>query len=160
MLKSLYLFPSLILTVLDSFILKTMTTRAAFRILLKGGEIAVSAYQGGKGYMLYIITIYNYSKSQGGKHPATGGGEMPPCAPHPPKYNPDNNQRFGFVCTLLQIQHCRNTPLMKLLPLMIQPVSLDIALSLRKVSTHLRNTFIPSVRFENYNSFSAFQSFT
>ena len=36
------------------------------------------------------------------------------------------------------------------------PVSLDIALSLRKVSTDLRNAFIPSVRFENFNSFLGF----
>ena len=34
------------------------TCRAAFRILLKGGKIAVTSYQGGgKRYMLYI-TIY------------------------------------------------------------------------------------------------------
>ena len=40
------------------------------------------------------------------------------------------------------------------------PVSLDIALSLCKVSMHLGKAFIPSVRFENFNFFSAFQSFT
>ena len=40
------------------------------------------------------------------------------------------------------------------------PVSLDIALSLCKVSTHLGKAFIPSVRFENFNFFLAFQSFT
>ena len=35
------------------------------------------------------------------------------------------------------------------------PVSLGIALSLSKVSTHLGRAFIPSVRFENFNFFSA-----
>ena len=36
------------------------------------------------------------------------------------------------------------------------PVSLGIALSLCKVSTHLGRAFIPSVRFENFNFFLAF----
>ena len=36
------------------------------------------------------------------------------------------------------------------------PVSLDIALSLREVSTHLTSAFIPSERFENFNSFGGF----
>ena len=36
------------------------------------------------------------------------------------------------------------------------PVSLDIGLSLRKVSTHLRKAFIPSVRFENLHLFFGF----
>ena len=39
------------------------------------------------------------------------------------------------------------------------PVSLDIALSLHEVSTYLTNDFIPSERFEIFNSSSVVQSF-
>ena len=38
------------------------------------------------------------------------------------------------------------------------PVSLDIALSLCKVSKHLGKAFIPSVRFENFNFFRLFRA--
>ena len=39
------------------------------------------------------------------------------------------------------------------------PISLDIALSLHEVSTHLTNDFIPSEQFEIFNSSSVVQSF-
>ena len=39
------------------------------------------------------------------------------------------------------------------------PVSLDIALLLREVLTHLTSAFTPSEHFENFNSSLAFQSF-
>ena len=58
--------------------------RAAFRILLKGGsKIAVSAYQGGKRYMLYITIYIKMKCSRGVQNPqgGGGGGRMPP----PPK---------------------------------------------------------------------------
>ena len=65
--------------------LATTTIRAAFRILLKGGKIAVSAYRGGQA--LHAVHYNIYSKiSKGGKHPAGGGGGQ--MHPPPPKKNP------------------------------------------------------------------------
>ena len=45
------------------------------------------------------------------------------------------------------------------LPIINSPISLDIALSLHEVSTHLTSAFIPSERFEIFNSSSVVQSF-
>ena len=49
-------------------------TRAAFRILLKGGKIAVSAYQGGGGQALHAVHYIKMKCSRGDTKSSRGGG--------------------------------------------------------------------------------------
>ena len=59
----------------------------AFRILLKGGKIAVSAWGGGGGQALHAAHYNIYTVKFEGEHKVLmgGGGRMPPS----PQNNPD-----------------------------------------------------------------------